>query len=177
VFLASDSLGFACSLADVGGGWTFAGEAGSWWIPGSVLFSVDDEPIQPESVWPLAGRVSFSRCLRGRTVTARGSHYPTVVAASAASWALRVLVPLGETSGLADEHRTFGEAPGRSATATLDDCRVEPWLDDALAGAHVLALLPYSSGLMVGVGVASFGLADTTSVQVLFDDGEVSYVR
>lgn len=176
MFLASDSLPFSCALRDCGDGWTFGGEAGSWWVEGSVGFRVDGQPVEPEAVHALAGCVSFTRCLRGRSVVAEGAHYPTVCAASAASWSLRVLVPLGETSGLADEHATYSEGTGRSASATLDGCAVEPWLRDALAGSRVLAQLPFQAGLIVGVGVARFGFADTTAVNVDFPEGEVNYV-
>lgn len=176
LFLASDSLAFRCALTDVGGGWTFADREGSWWVDGSTRFSVDGEWVAADAVFPLAGRVSFTRCLRGRAVVAEGDCYPTVCAVAAAAWELRVSVPIGDTTGLTDEVRSYGPVPGRTASASLSGCRVESWLAGSVAGARVLAQLPFQSGLIVGVGVASFAVADTSTVLIDFDEGDVTYV-
>lgn len=176
MFLASDALPFRAVLADVKDGWTFADTDGAWWVAGSCVFKADDEFVEPEAVYPLAGRVSFPRNLRGRTVTVEGQHYPTVCLATAASWTVRVSVPIGDTTGLNDSVRSYGETPGRTATASLEGVRVEGWLADSLPSPRVLASLPFQRGLMVGVGAASYGLADTSTVNLDFLEGEVTYV-
>lgn len=176
MFLASDPLSFSASLEDAGDGWawTTRDTACFWWK--QVFFLVDGERIEPEAVYPLAGRVSFPRNLRGRNVTVEGQHYPTVCAVEAKSWTVRVQVPIGDTTGLNDSVRSYGETPGRSATASLEGVRVEGWLADSLPSPRVLASLPFQRGLMVGVGAASYGLADTSTVNIDFHEGEVLYV-
>jgi hypothetical protein len=175
LFLASDALALSCALSDCGDGWTWAcpDESRLWWL--SASFLVDGVPVEPESVALLAGRVSFARCLRGREVVASGVCRPTTVAASSESWRLSITVPLSDSTGIADGHRTVESGTERSASAVLEGASVERWLADSLAGQDVLVHLPYRKGLIVGAGRTTLS-PDTNAVSVVLNEGAVSYV-
>jgi hypothetical protein len=163
-------------LADCGGGfdWAASDESRLWWV--NANFRVDGAFVEPLAVHLLAGRVSFASCLRGREVRAEGVCRPTVPAGSAESWRLSVEVPLTDSSGLTDEHRTVEAGTERAATVVLQGWAGERWLADSVPGAEVLVRLPYREGLIVGAG--RVGLSpDTTAVRVVLDEGIVLYVQ
>lgn len=183
VFIASDPLRFtAAPMADVGDGfdWRLA-DPGKRLLTDELTVEVAENggwlELVPLTVYPLTGRISLARCMRGRAVRANGVCRPIAEVGVAEAWHLSVEATVVPETTLTDEHARYTTKSERRASCALDGFTVtDTFLEAALASSDLLVHLPFRAGVFAAVGALAVS-PDTSSVQIELQEGSVSHVQ